>query len=55
MSIAMWAEMQSLKARLEAIEQRLGVPVPAPDGLAHLLARLDLLEHTLEKQRQGKR
>lgn len=55
MSIAMWTELQELKSRMQALEQRLGVPVPTPVALEQLLARLSQLENTLEKQRQGKR
>jgi hypothetical protein len=55
MSQAFWNELQAVKSRIDTLEQRVGVPPPPADGLARLLARLDLLEHTLEKQRQGKR
>lgn len=49
MSIAMWSELQALKARVDELEKRIGVP--APDALALALERLDRLERALKGKR----
>lgn len=51
MSIALWNELQQLKARMESVEALLSVKPPQPDALANMIARLE----ALELARKGKR
>jgi len=54
MSIAMWQEMQDLKSRLEALEQRVLSMYRAPE-MEELRAKLDKFEKLLNKYTAPKR